>query len=117
AVRLVVAIAVRNENQIWRRTHPYSAETHGDRAAKRQAILEYRPLLRLPVAVRVLKDQDLVLRFTWRLRVVRILQHPEAATIIDRVRHRLDHVRLRRDHLHAEAFRHLQRRRGSRWRE
>jgi len=112
AVRHRVAVLVRDEKQIRRRADPNPAEADRDPAAEGRLVPENRPLLEFPIAVSVLEHQHLVLRYTGRLRIIRIFQHPQPPVVVDRVGDRLHDVGLAGDDFDPESRRQLHLLRG-----
>ena len=105
AVRDVVTIAIRNEQEVGRAAHPHAAVPDGDAAREIELIVEHRRAVMAAVAVGIFHHQDPVAAVRGPGGVGVVLHHPEAAALIDRERDRLVHRRLAREGHGAKAGR------------
>ena len=110
AVRYVVAIAIRDEQNARSRRHPYAAKAHLDAGDVRALVPKHLSPIEHAIAVCVLKNQDAILHprveSQLRIGVSVALGHPQPATAVPRHRDRLLHLRLSRAQLNRESLRH-----------
>ena len=96
AVGPVIAIAVGNEEQVWRGTHPHAAEAKLDPGEIGSVVVKDCPAIEPAVVIGVFKDQDPVLapRASQPDRVRIVLDDPEPSFRIDGHGDRLNDVGL-----------------------
>ena len=113
AIGLVVAIFVRDENQIRRAQRIHAAIAEFDARESHALIPENRPLVEMPVIVRVLEDHDAVAQTRIPARgilgVSVALRDPQPPARIPRHRDRLLHIGLRREDLAGKSRRQFHR--------
>ena len=105
-VRLVVAVTIRNEQQIRRVADPDSAPADGHPGDMIAPGPKDGALVMTSVIVRVLKDQDPVLGPVLPFFVGIGLRHPEPAPGVQSHRHRLTHIRFTSKKGRVESLRH-----------
>ena len=111
AVRHIVAVGIRDEEQVRQREHPHAAEArqHARHVAAR--VEENLPLHVAPRAIAVREDEDAVGRGVGDAVVLlgggigEVLDHPEPPTVIELHRDGLHDLRLGGEELRAEARR------------
>ena len=108
AVRHVVAVTIRNEQDARSRRHPDTTEAHLDAGDVRALVPKHLSFIEYAIVVRVLKNQDAILhpRVETQLGIgVGVaLSHPQPAPAVPRHRDRLLHRRLGRAQLNRETL-------------
>ena len=113
-VRHVVVIAIGNEQQFRRRAHPHTAVSNLQTGHEVQSLGKHLARLKLPIAIAVLEDDDLVQALSGRSPggITIGFRHPDAPAFVPGERDRLLNVRFCRHQLRPESFRQIHLRQG-----
>ena len=105
---LIVAVAIRDEQQVGWGAEPQPIEAHRDRRRERDVLQEHLAGVGDAVAVGVLEDQDAAVTMVGEALpaglIVAVLGDPHPAAVVPAKRHRLGHHRLAGEGVDLEAI-------------
>ena len=105
-IRQVIAIRILQKQKMRCLAHVHAAVAQQNAGREIQAVGKRLHFVSLPVAIGIFEDFDDVERLCSSRRpkwILIKLHHPEASTLVPGHRHRIDHIRFRREQPHLET--------------